>query len=43
VEGDEPEKMHQLMATTMETAIEDIREIQSNARSKNDTTRRAGP
>ena len=28
VEGDEPEKMHQLMAATMETAIEDIRQIQ---------------
>ena len=32
VEGDEPEKMHQLMATTLDTAIEDIRQIQSNAR-----------
>ena len=27
VEGDEPEKMHELMATTLETAIEDIRNI----------------
>jgi len=39
VEGDEPEKMHQLMAATLETAIEDILQIQKNARSKNDTTR----
>ena len=38
VEGDEPEEMHQLMAGTLEKAIEDIRQIQSNARSKNDTT-----
>ena len=34
VEGDEPEKMHQLMAATLEVAIEDIRQIQKNARSK---------
>ncbi len=33
VEGDEPEKMHQLMAATLEEAIEDIRRIQKNARS----------
>ena len=32
VEGDDPATMHQLMAATMETAIERIREIQSNAR-----------
>jgi len=31
--------MHQLMATTLEKAIEDIRQAQSNARNKNDTTR----
>src|ERR1700676_471512 len=43
VEGDEPEKMHQLMAATLETAIEDIRQIQSNARDKNDTTRPRWP
>ena len=36
VEGDEPEKMHQLMAATLEKAIEDIRQIQKNARSKDD-------
>src|SRR5450631_2931679 len=40
VEGDEPEVMHRLMAETVEKAIEDIRQIQCNARSKNDTTRR---
>ena len=43
VEGDEPEKMHQLMAATMDKAIEQIREIQSNARNKNDTTRARWP
>ena len=39
VEGDEPEKMHQLMATILDQAIEEIRQIQSKARDKNDTTR----
>ena len=34
VEGDEPEEMHQLMAGTLDKAIEDIRQIQSNARSQ---------
>src|SRR5664279_4747527 len=43
VEGDEPEKMHQLMAAAMEKAIESIREIQINARNKNDTTRPRWP
>ncbi|MGA2222707.1 MAG: phosphoketolase family protein [Verrucomicrobiia bacterium] len=43
VEGDEPEKMHELMAATLETAIEDIRRIQKNARNKNDTTRPRWP
>ena len=43
VEGDEPEKMHQLMAATLEKAIGDIRQIQSNARDKNDTTRPLWP
>ena len=32
VEGDEPEKMHQLMASALEYAIEDIRRIQGDAR-----------
>ena len=43
VEGDEPEKMHELMATTLETAIEDIRNFQSDARAKNDATRPRWP
>src|SRR5450432_1505982 len=43
VEGDDPEKMHQLMAATLETAIEDIRLIQRKARDKNDTTRPRWP
>src|SRR5512140_745125 len=43
VEGDEPERMHQLMAGALEEVIEEIREIQSNARDKNDTTRRRWP
>jgi xylulose-5-phosphate/fructose-6-phosphate phosphoketolase len=43
VTGDDPEKMHQLMAATMEQAIEDIRRIQTNARDKQDTTRPSWP
>ena len=43
VEGDEPETMHQLMAATLEKAIESIRQIQSNARKNNDTTRPRWP
>jgi len=43
VEGDEPEKMHQLMAGTLETAIEGIRKIQSDARNRNDATRPRWP
>src|SRR6202142_219365 len=38
VEGEEPEEMHRLMAASMEKAIEDIRQIQDNARKNNDTT-----
>ena len=34
--------MHQLMAATMDQAIEDIREIQENARDKSDALGRAG-
>ena len=34
VEGDDPEQMHQLMAGALETAIEDITAIQSNARQR---------
>ncbi len=43
VEGDEPEEMHQLMAGTLERAIESIRQIQSHARNKKDTTRPRWP
>ncbi len=43
VKGDEPEKMHQLMAAVLDQVIEEIRQIQSNARSKNDTTRPCWP
>ncbi|MDR3691602.1 MAG: phosphoketolase family protein [Fimbriimonas sp.] len=43
VEGDDPEKMHQLMAGTLDEAIEDILEIQSNARENKDTTRPRWP
>jgi len=43
VEGDEPEKMHQLMAGILETAIEEIKQIQSKARDNNDTTRPRWP
>jgi xylulose-5-phosphate/fructose-6-phosphate phosphoketolase len=43
VEGDEPEAMHQLMAATLETAIEEIRRIQSHARAARDTTRPRWP
>ena len=39
VEGDEPEKMHQLMASVLETAITNIRRIQNNARNNNDAAR----
>jgi xylulose-5-phosphate/fructose-6-phosphate phosphoketolase len=34
VEGDEPEPMHQLMAATLDTVIEEIHAIQREARSK---------
>jgi len=43
VEGDEPSKMHQLMADTMEEVIEDIRQFQHDARSHADTTRPRWP
>ena len=43
VEGDDPETMHQLMAATLETAIERIHEIQDNARKNNDATRPRWP
>jgi xylulose-5-phosphate/fructose-6-phosphate phosphoketolase len=43
VEGDQPEAMHQLMAATLDKAIEDIRHIQRNARDNNDATRPRWP
>ena len=43
VEGDEPEAMHELMATTIDKAIEDIHRFQDNARRNNDTTRPRWP
>jgi xylulose-5-phosphate/fructose-6-phosphate phosphoketolase len=43
VEGDDPGKMHRLMAGVTDKAIEDIRKIQDKARSKNDTTRPRWP
>jgi xylulose-5-phosphate/fructose-6-phosphate phosphoketolase len=36
VEGDEPEKMHQLMAATLDRVIGEIKQIQSDARSHRD-------
>jgi len=39
VEGDDPETMHELMASTFDRAIEEIQQIQSHARSENDTAR----
>src|SRR5580704_10165425 len=43
VEGDDPQAMHQLMAATLDSAIEQIRCIQGNARANGDTTRRRWP
>jgi xylulose-5-phosphate/fructose-6-phosphate phosphoketolase len=43
VEGDEPGKMHQRMASVMEKAIIEIRQIQSHARKKNDADRPRWP
>ncbi len=43
VEGDEPEAMHQLMAHTLDKVIEDIQQIQRNARKHNDMTRPRWP
>ena len=43
VEGDEPEKMHQRMAEVLETAIIEIRGMQSNARNNNDASRPRWP
>lgn len=43
VEGDEPIKMHQLMAAKLDEAVTEIKRIQSNARNNNDTTRPRWP
>src|SRR6202522_2781186 len=43
VEGNDPETMNKSLAGTMETAMEDIRHIQQNARNNNDTTRARWP
>jgi xylulose-5-phosphate/fructose-6-phosphate phosphoketolase len=43
VEGDDPEKVHQLMAATLDHIIEEIRQIQSEARSKGFKKRPAWP
>jgi len=43
VEGHDPDTMHQLMADTLDTAIEEIRQIQVNARTIRTTLVRAGP
>ncbi|MHA6759712.1 phosphoketolase family protein [Streptacidiphilus sp. PAMC 29251] len=43
VAGDEPQAMHQLMATTLDAAIERIRQIQDHARSTGDTSRPRWP
>ena len=43
VEGDEPEKMHQLMAAALDRACEEIRRIQGNARKNQDSMRPRWP
>jgi xylulose-5-phosphate/fructose-6-phosphate phosphoketolase len=43
VEGHEPETMHQSMASTLDKVIDEIRQIQNNARDKNDATRPRWP
>jgi xylulose-5-phosphate/fructose-6-phosphate phosphoketolase len=43
VEGHEPQEMHQLMAGTLEQAIEDIQRIQCDARAAGDATRPRWP
>ena len=43
VSGDNPMPMHKLMAETMDKAIEDIKQIQANARENNDATRPIWP
>jgi len=43
VEGNDPETMHQLMAGTLETVIDQIKQIQDQARKNNDATRPRWP
>ena len=43
VEGNEPLAMHRLMAETLDKVIEEIQEIQENARKNNDTKRPRWP
>ncbi len=43
VEGDDPETMHRLMAATLDQVVADIRAIQQNARSGQDTSRPRWP
>ncbi len=43
VAGDDPKKMHKLMAMTMDSVIEEIKQIQTNARNNNDATRPIWP
>ncbi|PKM71770.1 MAG: phosphoketolase [Firmicutes bacterium HGW-Firmicutes-16] len=43
VEGDNPETMHELMAEALDLAIKDIKQIQKNAREKNDSSRPRWP
>src|SRR5204862_3559729 len=43
VEGDDPAKMHQLMAATLDGAVADIQEIQHDARAKGFKSASEGP
>jgi xylulose-5-phosphate/fructose-6-phosphate phosphoketolase len=43
VEGDDPDKMHQLMATTLDTVVAEIKRIQISARAKGFTERPRWP
>ena len=43
VEGDDPDRMHELMASTLDQVIEEIRKIRENARTRNATTRPRWP
>lgn len=43
VEGDDPEKMHPVMAKAVDSAVENIKAIQKHARENNDATRPVWP